>query len=277
MKNYIAVIIFAAGFVFLGIFLSHEQQNERADAAFATRTPYVAGDPILASDVNTNESNIFNQFNGNIETANIADGTILGADMNCAGTEWATLTACDSSVDDANLLHTHDMSGVSFTDSGSYFSTDTVEAALNEIGSFTGMGSGTSTYAVAYMRWDASGNATGTVSYDLSPAQTTGLSGVMFDVSSYLYANGNPGGPAGSGRAEIWGTIATSTFSNVLALWSDADVNYANVAASIDYNFASETFTPGATLSVLFYYVDADTGTGSSSATRTRVKATGYK
>lgn len=46
-----------------------------------THNDYTSGATITASGQNTNENAVFNEFNGNIESANIKDGTIVNADI----------------------------------------------------------------------------------------------------------------------------------------------------------------------------------------------------
>src|SRR5438067_10692043 len=54
---------------------------QNISAALITHTDYTAGNVITASGQNTNENAVFNEFNGNIESANIKDGTIANADI----------------------------------------------------------------------------------------------------------------------------------------------------------------------------------------------------
>lgn len=54
------------------------------NAGLITHTDYVAGQTITATLQNTNENTIVNEFNGNIESANIKDGTIVVADLSAA-------------------------------------------------------------------------------------------------------------------------------------------------------------------------------------------------
>ncbi len=53
-----------------------------ANAALITRTyNYTAGNTITANENNTNENTLYTEFNGNIESANIKNGTITNADI----------------------------------------------------------------------------------------------------------------------------------------------------------------------------------------------------
>lgn len=52
-----------------------------AQAGLITHTDYTAGATITAATQNSNENAVFNEFNGNIESANIKDGTIATADL----------------------------------------------------------------------------------------------------------------------------------------------------------------------------------------------------
>jgi hypothetical protein len=53
-----------------------------ANAAVVSRTyTYTSGNTITANENNTNENTLYNEFNGNIESANIKDGTIVNADI----------------------------------------------------------------------------------------------------------------------------------------------------------------------------------------------------
>jgi microcystin-dependent protein len=55
-----------------------------ANAGLITHSDYVAGTSIAAATQNTNENTIVNEFNGNIESTNIKDGTIAVADLSSA-------------------------------------------------------------------------------------------------------------------------------------------------------------------------------------------------
>lgn len=52
-----------------------------AEAGLITHTDYTAGNVITAAGQNTNENAIVNEFNGNINNANILDGGIATADL----------------------------------------------------------------------------------------------------------------------------------------------------------------------------------------------------
>lgn len=52
-----------------------------AQAGLITHTDYVPGAVVTSAGQNTNENTIVNEFNGNIESANIKDGTIANADI----------------------------------------------------------------------------------------------------------------------------------------------------------------------------------------------------
>jgi len=81
---------------------------------------YVAGADILAPENNANENTLYNEFNGQVETSNLKDGTIIDADINAAAaiqdtkfdcttnSDWDLLTDCDS-IDNADAMHTHDL------------------------------------------------------------------------------------------------------------------------------------------------------------------------
>lgn len=100
------------------------------EAGLATRTAYVANTEILASHANANESNMINVINGMIEDVN----------MRCvSGNDWDLITDCNG-VDIADTMHKHTIAGltitasdIAITDTGGYYSTDTVEDALQEV------------------------------------------------------------------------------------------------------------------------------------------------
>lgn len=54
----------------------------RLHAGLITHNDYVAGTVITATAQNTNENAIVNEFNGNIESSNLKDGTIVNVDIN---------------------------------------------------------------------------------------------------------------------------------------------------------------------------------------------------
>lgn len=51
------------------------------NAGTITHTDYTAGNVITAAGQNTNENTIVNEFNGNIQSVNILDGTLVNADL----------------------------------------------------------------------------------------------------------------------------------------------------------------------------------------------------
>lgn len=73
-----------------------------ANAALITRTySYTDGNTLSANENNTNENTIYNEFNGNIESANIKDATIATADI--ADSNITTAKIADANVTVAKL------------------------------------------------------------------------------------------------------------------------------------------------------------------------------
>lgn len=81
--------------------------NHVSFAGLITHTDYTSGATITAAGQNSNENTIFNEFNGNIESANIKDGTIVNADVSASAN--IAVTKLQSSL--TNSVLTTDSSG----------------------------------------------------------------------------------------------------------------------------------------------------------------------
>lgn len=80
-----------------------------AKAALITRTySYTSGNTITANENNTNENTLYTEFNGNVESANIKDGTIVNADI------------ADTTIDIAKFSSTVQSTFTYFNAFGSY-------------------------------------------------------------------------------------------------------------------------------------------------------------
>jgi len=153
----------------------------------------VPGDPRSPSQVRENNTAIENTVNGNIDSFNIEDGTIMDVDvaaaagivdtkLGCSG-DWRLLSDCDSVIGNADAQHSH--SGMSATstvqatrvaiiDAGGYYSSSTVEGALQELGADVAQNAAdivtlqgqvsTSTTVITYgVVYDRAAQATGTL------------------------------------------------------------------------------------------------------------------
>lgn len=81
------------------------------------------GDARRPNDFSENYDAIEGAINGKIDSFNVEDDTLLNADINSAAgivdtkfgcgvtSNWKYLTSCDSSIDNANALHSHDYNG----------------------------------------------------------------------------------------------------------------------------------------------------------------------
>jgi len=98
------------------------------------------------------------EFNGNVESTNIKDGTIVNADisgsaaiadtkLDCSG-DWQTVSDCNAAVGNADAMHSHDASNISVTP-GDY-ATDTVAGQLTEIADYVGLGNASSADTTTY-------------------------------------------------------------------------------------------------------------------------------
>lgn len=78
-------------------------------AGTITHTDYTAGNVITAAGQNTNENTIVNEFNGNIESANIKDGTIVTGDISASAgiTHTQMSTSVQSTFTYVNTLGTY--------------------------------------------------------------------------------------------------------------------------------------------------------------------------
>lgn len=86
---------------------------------------FVAGALIKASEMNTKLNLIKNLLNGNLDYDNIKDNGVTGDKMAATGTSTKVF---------------HNGGGIALVDTGGFYTTDTVEGALAQVGAIAGTG-----------------------------------------------------------------------------------------------------------------------------------------
>ena len=119
-----------------------------AKAGLITHSDYTAGTSITASAQNSNENTVFNEFNGNIESTNIKDGTIVVADLST--TVQAQFVPTGSVFEWAGSSNSIP-SGYLYCN-GQAVSRTTYAALFTAIGTAYGSGNGSTTFNVPDMR-----------------------------------------------------------------------------------------------------------------------------
>ena len=160
---------------------------------------FATGTVIEAPPMNQNFATVKDAVN-NVTSAQITNGTIVNNDisavaaiedtkLNCAG-DWDVLSDCDAVVDNADAMHSHSGSNLSITDTGGYYSTDTVEDALQQVGASL---YGVATQgAITYVGYDFATSTSASVSIAVPP--NVARNSILVEIGAYF--NTGPGAGA---------------------------------------------------------------------------------
>ncbi|MEA3225377.1 MAG: hypothetical protein U9Q07_05460 [Planctomycetota bacterium] len=183
------------------------------------------GEYILAPDVNTNFQKITNELNGQVDSYNIENNSIVNADiyalaaiddtkLSCSG-DWNTLSHCEGSgpVDNADAMHTHSAESLEASNTTGIFSTTSLQGILEdhevrldslESGAAQKMAAGI-TYSGRQIEFSTSGTYYGSI----SPSEYEGNSTPLYDDGTF----GSVGLMCGAATCteQLW---ATASFSN---------------------------------------------------------------
>jgi len=279
MKNKIwiyAILLFVGVALISGAFTAYSGLVSRPYT-------YATGSAILARENNANETTLYDVINGNIDSANIKNGSIVNADMAC-GAEWQTITDCDASAGNADVMHAHDASAI--TISTSTFSSSNMEDALGEVANFVGY-SAVSTnsivsspmYFIDYDEWVSPGFViAGGLVASLTASQTQGINGVLINLGAEVQVTG-PAPVGGVGIADIDLYVNNATQTAFVTIWADDATVFIPGNKYYRFDFVAEGFTAGNALPIRALFVDRSVGgAGATSAIRSiQIKTDGFR
>ena len=219
----------------------------------AARTPSAFNAIWTSIENSVNSISAAQLATGAVTETKILAGAVTQSKMNCSG-YWSTLTGCGGSPGIADTLHRHNAEYVVFSDPE--YAGTTVADALDELGSFVGYSTSAATdvvkpsYYLDFTSNSYAGLTAATAVVSVTASDTTGLSGMLFDVSVDVAAVGPSGGSHGYGAIGLYMQHdgATTTLKYPFIYYTADECTYRSPGFSkFDFNFSDYGFTAGST------------------------------